>query len=452
MASQKKSGGLNTDRLKLELRRAAIPFLMLVVLFVVGFANASNIIRNLSGAKFWKDYTEYRVAFENPEGVIPSRHELRIAGVKSGYIKDAQLEDGVGVLTLAVDKEDAPLYKNAHVQIRPVTPLEDMYVDITSRGTEDAGELENGENGDILPMRNTESMVEVGKVLNVLDDTTRPRMATLINQLSVGMRDNGESLKRAFVAIGPFLKNAERMSKVLAERRETVKSLVGNLAETTEVLGDRDRELTSFIRSGRNTVTELAKNDAPLAATLRNLPGTVNSLRSAFASLEATEDRLDGAFRALRPAATSLPTGFASLREFNKDAEPALTALRPAVRAIRPLARQLRPTADTLAQTFPEFRDRSPAIAGAVDKLAQPRCQDYVGDLLSHVSSMTKFGVGGMKGQTHARAEAQFNFASVGRVLKDPNWIIEPPCYTNDTKPIKGGDLAPLNGPNRETP
>lgn len=451
MSGPKKSGGLNTDRLKLELRRAAIPFIMLVVLFVVGFANASNIIRNLAGQKFWKDYTEYRVAFENPEGVVPQRHELRIAGVKSGYIKETKLLGGKrAVLTLAVDKKDAPLYNDAKVEIRPVTPLEDMYIDITSRGTEKAGELKSGENGRILPQQQTESMVEVGRILNVLDADARPRLKSILTQFSRGLGDDGEQLKRAFAELGPFLVNAKEMSEVLNERRKHVRSLVGNLAETTEVLGDRDRQLTSLIRNGRDSVEELANNDAPLAATLRNLPPTVNSLRSALGSLQATEDRLDAAFRALRPTAKTLPSGFKSLREFSRDADPAVVALRPAARALRPLARQLRPTANTLSKTFPLLRDQAPVLDKATDKLAQPRCRKVIGELLTGVASMMKFNVGGLKGSAQARADVVTGFTLPGGLVKNPGWFIEPPCYLNDSTPIKGGDLAPLRGPNRE--
>src|SRR6202007_1954217 len=106
--------------------------------------------------------------------------ELRLAGVKAGSITNSALVDGRGVLTINLESKYAPLYRDARVRIRPVTPLEDMYVNIESRGHSSAGELKGSE---ILRAAHTISPVEIGTVLDVFDNGTRANAAALLNQL-----------------------------------------------------------------------------------------------------------------------------------------------------------------------------------------------------------------------------------------------------------------------------
>ena len=63
--------------------------------------------------------------------------------------------------------------------IRLVTPLEDMYVDITSRGDKRAGVLSGNQ---ILPAGQAVSPVQISSVLDSFDSDTRARLSTLLNQ------------------------------------------------------------------------------------------------------------------------------------------------------------------------------------------------------------------------------------------------------------------------------
>jgi hypothetical protein len=47
-------------------------------------------------------------------------------------------------VTVSIDQRYEPIYRDARVEIRPNTPLQDMYVDIVSRGTRAAGPVRDG--------------------------------------------------------------------------------------------------------------------------------------------------------------------------------------------------------------------------------------------------------------------------------------------------------------------
>lgn len=424
------------DRLKLEARRATVPLALYVLVLIAGLAATTEIIRNLAGDKPWVDYQPYRVAFTDTKGVVPTRAELRLAGVKAGSIKKSELVDGQAVLTLNVEKKYAPLYRDARVRIRPITPLEDMYVDILSRGTPAAGELGDG----ILPAERTISPVQVGNVLDEFDKGTRTNLASLLNQLGRGLDDGGEDLRWAFQEMTPFFRSATRVLDALAERRENFKRFVTNFGGIAEELADKDRRLAAFVKEGEPVLGTLSENDGPFAATLAELPGTLRTMQRSFANLRATEEVLDPALRALRPAAATLPSGLESLDAFAEDAAPALAALRTPVRGLRPLARSLRPTSRSLSGVFDKLDTQAPQLdKGTV--MALP-CLEVAGQLLSRAMSATKLGdvavPSGAYSAANFRADVHVDFSSLGEFAPEPTWKRFVPCHYEDK--VTGGD------------
>ena len=414
------------DRIKLELKRSAGPFFLYVLLCIAGLLTAADIIKNLAGNKPWISYTSYRAAFTDAKNVVPGEVELKIAGVNVGSIAGSQLVRGQPVLTLDLESQYAPLYRDAQVRIRPVTPLEDMYVDIISRGHKSAGVL--GPN-QILPAAQTVSPVEVGSVLDALDANTRQRMAVLLDQLGRGLSDGGANLRAGFEAIAPFLLTASQMSSALAQQRVELARLVHNFGGITQELALRDTQLTSFVRSTSSTLGALARNSGPFAATVDALPGTLASMTSAFTRVRAAETQLDPALRSLGAVAAALPSGLDALSRFSQNATPALRALGPPVRELRPLAQILLPTSTALDGAFTQLATEAPEIDRMTALAATPACLTYIGQFLNRVCSLTKFG-DGQNNIANARADVSVGFDTPGDRVRDPAWKITPPGYT----------------------
>jgi ABC-type transporter Mla subunit MlaD len=412
------------DRLKLELKRAAGPGLLYGLLIIAGLLTAADIISNLAGTKPWNSYTKYRVAFTDVKGVIPGSTTLRIAGVDVGTITGSGLAGGRPVLTLSLESQYAPLYRDASIRIRPVTPLEDMYVDITSRGHRSAGALSDNA---ILPAAQTDSPVSISSVLDAFGADTRARLASLLDQLGAGMDDGGANLRASFEAIAPFLVVADNLSSALARRRVELAALVHNFAGLSEELATRDTELSGFVRNADSTVAALAQSNAPFATTLQQLPGTLASMSSAFTRLRAAEGALDPALRSLGPVARALPGGLDALSRFSQDATPALAALRPAVLRLRPLAQVLEPTSQALAGAFTQLQPEAPQLDRMTALAAHPACLTYIGQFLNRVVSLTKFGFG-KNNIAKARADVSIDFSNL-TAARNPAWRISPICY-----------------------
>ena len=378
----------NSDRLKLELRRARTPALQYLFIVACTIFTLAIFFKNQFFDAPWVSKHSVQAQFEDVKGVTPGAQRVRIAGVDVGIITDSKVgKDGKPVLTLRIEDEHGDIYKDAQMRLRPLTPLQDIYVDITDRGTPAAGKLEED---DVLAGGRTVSPVDVSRVLNTFDQDTRVRMRTLFTEFERGLSaDGGDQLKESFAQLAPFLKAAQRTTETIAERRQNMKRLVHNLAELTNALGERDEQLTRLVRDGNRSLAELASVQEPFDATLRALPDTMTTLRSSFAALRSAEDELDPALRALGPVADNLKSGLQALETFAVDARPALASLREPVRELSPLANELKPTAENLSQAFTRLSPQAPQLDSITAEL--PRCFDMAGKFFNNTLSVFKF-------------------------------------------------------------
>ncbi|HYF27352.1 MAG TPA: MlaD family protein [Baekduia sp.] len=377
---------LLNDRIRLELQRARKPAFQIAFLIGVGAFCAAIILKNQFYDRFWQDKFEFKAAFSDVKGVTPGVQRVKIAGVQAGVVSDSKVVDGRPVLTIKIDGDKGPIYKDAKLRLRPLTPLQDMYVQIEDRGTKRAGELGKD---DVLSARTTESPVDISRVMNEFPQATRQRLQTLLDQFGNGLEDNGGELRQAFVELVPFLKAADRTASVVAARRSQMARLVTNLKTITTELARKDRQLTGLVNDGNATLGQLGQADDELGRTLAEIPPTLSVLRTSFSRLRAAQEELDPALEELRPVAEQLESGLEGLETLSRDLDPALRALDPALAQLRPLAKDLRPTADALAGAFREFRPQAPRYDRITSQL--PPCFYEASNFFHDTLSVLKF-------------------------------------------------------------
>ncbi len=376
-----------SDRLVLEARRSAKPLALLAGLAVIAGVLFAVIAKNLTFERPWQSYRTVRVAANDVKGIFPGGHQVRIHGVKVGIVSKSELVKGRPVLTLKIQDKWGPVYKNARLRIRPVTPLEDLYVNIDDRGDKSAGEATKST---IINADQIITPVSISRVLDTFNADTRQRMTILLSELGKGLDGNGgEQLRETFVELAPFLVAAKDATRVLADRKENVKRAIHNFGELSAALAKRDKDLNRFVVQGNGALGELARNDQPLAVTLTELSDLLPVMRSSFASVENLSGHLDPALRGLEPVAANLKSGLSSLQEFGRDATPALAALRPATRDLRTMARTLPATSRSLSSTFTTLRPQAPQL----DRITAmvPPCLDTLQNFFQNTLSVFKY-------------------------------------------------------------
>jgi virulence factor Mce-like protein len=356
---------VNTERLKLELARARNPFLWLIFVLLAAVVTLVLVFNNLTFVKPFEERYEIDVAFDSVKGVFEGEHPVRIAGVKVGFVSGIRTENGKGIATLNLDPEvmDGPVYKDAKLRIRPQTPLQDMYITIVDRGTEEAGAIPNGST-DPISAEQTQSPVDISRVLDTFDEDTRTHLNVLLDQLTTGLAGNGRDLREAFAQIAPFLAAAQDVTEVMADRQRALRQIVTNFADVTDMLAERDEQLNRLITAGDSTLQELASVNGPVAATIDELPNTMTALRTSFDKVRSAENQLDPALQRLMPTADEFEDGLDGLREFSNDATPALRDLQPSFRQLEPLSRELRPATNSLDKVFDQLEADAPRFDG----------------------------------------------------------------------------------------
>lgn len=379
------SGGLNATRLRLEIRRS-LPSLPPILLGVVATLVGGALLFSQLTPTLFKSTREVQFAINDAYGVLPGVNQVRYRGVPAGTIKKIERHGTQLVLRLTVRK-DYPIYKDALAELRPETPLNDMYIDIVDPGHRAAGTLGGG---DVLPETRTDSNVKIDDVLNALAPNTRVRLEQLLDNLGNGLDDRGVALRAAVNAFSPFLASAGRITDAVARHGELTKRLVHNAGVLTTELGTRQQQLRTLVSAGSATLGALQQGSPDLDRTLRELPPTVGEITSSFAAVRGVLPAVDQAVSDLGPVADRLPDALDDVRALNAVLSPAVRRLRAPVTQLVPFAQRLRPVAKNLQASVQALQPQTDSINKITDSLV--KCQKGIIGFFQWNASLSKFG------------------------------------------------------------
>jgi ABC-type transporter Mla subunit MlaD len=390
--------------LRIELRRALKPLVVLALGFAVAAAAGDYILNNINGGIGSTHTMQFQIA--DATGVVPGRAEVRFYGISAGEITAAKLEHGHAVLTVTVANKFGRVYRNAQAEVRPNTALQDMYLDIVDRGTPDAGVAGPGY---VVPEGQTQSPTNLAEVLDTFQPDVRGQLYNVIDQLGNGLADHGADLRETFVLLAPFLQVAGKVSRQLAAQSTLTRQLVHYTAALSSLLASRSTQLREIVTSGGLTLRSLATDGGtPLRETISELPSTLSALQTFLSQTDGLLPPLNRAAGALEPVADELPTSLANLRQLGVSADPALRKLRTPVTRLVPLADQLEPFATDLAGSLQRIAPQVSDVNELTKDLSE--CTTQINEFFNWDASMAKFHVG--IGQ-QVRGNANFGFYSV---------------------------------------
>lgn len=378
--------GLNRARLRLEVKRSALPVATIAVFLAIGLAIAGYIVSHVSKSALTGTY-QARFQLDDATGVVPGVDEVRFRGVPAGTITNVKAVDGHPVITVTIQKRFRELYRDVRAQLRPSTALQDMFLDIVNRGTPRAGKLGRDE---IVPATQTTTPVNISDVLNTFGPSTRVRLRTLLDQLGNGMKDRGRSLQQIFVEAEPFIRVAGEIASQVRERAPMTRRLVHNAAVLTKVLGANQAELRTLVEDGAATLGTLQSGSRDLDATLRELPPTLDRATSSLAAVRGVLPPVDTAVRSLYPVADRLSASLASLRRLGDAANPAIEDLQEPVGKLVPLSRALAPLSSQLSTAITRLEPQIDTVDKVTKDVAG--CKKGIQGFFQWNSSISKFG------------------------------------------------------------
>jgi len=348
------------------IRKHARDFIAVVVLLVMAIGVTYYILQEqrLRIPILEEKPFELKAEFETAQAVVPGQGQtIRVAGVRVGDVQEVSLEDGVGVVTFAIDREFLPIYRDATILLRPTTGLKDMFFQLDP-GSRAAGEYEEGET---VAVSNTAPDVNLDEILQALDSDTQAYLRLLIVGAGQGLDGRDRDLGKLLGSIGPINRDLAKLNRLVSSRRENMARLIHNFAELTNTVGEADQDLSELIVSSNGALGAIADQDPNVQRAISLLPGTLSQARQTLEQTALMAAELGPAFESLRPFARNLPELNDSTRQLAEAATPVLRdEIRPFVRAARKPVPDLRKAATRFGSATP----RLTTVVKKVNKLA----------------------------------------------------------------------------------
>jgi phospholipid/cholesterol/gamma-HCH transport system substrate-binding protein len=344
------------------IRKHLRDFVAVAVLLVIGIGVTFYIVQEqrlriplLEDRPF-----ELKAEFQTAQAVVPGQGQtIRVAGVRVGDVTDVSVENGVGVVSFAIDREYLPIYKDATILMRPNTGLKDMYFELDP-GSKQAGEYE--EDGTIT-VANTAPDVNLDEILSALDSDSQAYLRLLLTGAGEGLDGRDKDLGKVLGGLGPINRDFAQLNSEVAKRKENLARLIHNLNVLTNRIGQSDDDLTQLVVASNGALGAIAEQDPNVQRAIAELPGTLNQAVDTFSATSDFASELGPAFDQLRPFARNLDEMNASVGALARDATPVLKD------EIRPFVRSARRPVDDLKQAADEYSAAAPRLTTVSDKI-----------------------------------------------------------------------------------
>lgn len=306
---------------------------------------------------------ELKAELQTAQAVTPGQGQtVRVAGVRVGDIAKVDYDDGNAVVTMDIDREFLPIYRDATVLLRPKTGLKDMFLELDP-GTSSAGEFEEE---DTIPVANTAPDVNLDEVLQMLDSDTRAYLNLLLTGAGQGLDGRGKDLGELLGSLGPINKGLARLNGEVAKRKENLANLIHNMNTFFGRLGQEDDEIAALIAASNDSLGAIAEQDLDVRRATGLLGPTLRETRIALQETNELGDVLGPALHDLRPFARRLKPINDSLGQLARNTRGDVKSkIRPFVRTARKPVRDLRPASQNLVKATP----RLTTVAGKLNKL-----------------------------------------------------------------------------------
>jgi len=353
----------------LQVRRYARHFLALAAVIAIGTTCGVLILQSQRLANPFASYYTINGDFPSATAVVAGLGEpVLVAGVRVGEITGTSLRGGVAVVHMQIDPTKIPgIYRGAHADLVPRTPLEDMQIDI-SPGQRSAGALPSGAT---IPVGQTLTPIGADELLDSLDTDTRTWLQSLLVSLGQATSGRGQDIRGLLEAFAPTAGQLRELTQLLAARHAELAELVHDFGSVMNAAREKNGQLRTVVDAGQEVIGALASQDTALRQSVAALPGTLQATRTTLGDLVGFAHALGPASVALEPTARRLPETLARTRTVLRSAALLpLERIKPFVAAVRPLTRTLPTLAANLKLEVPALVNSFKVLAYATNELA----------------------------------------------------------------------------------
>ncbi|MFY9614278.1 MAG: MlaD family protein [Candidatus Dormiibacterota bacterium] len=267
---------------------------------------------------------QVKLDFTNVDGVVKG-NEVQVNGVHAGSVGSLELKDSVGVVTVDMVPQFAPLHQGTKAMVRAIGLLGNKYLEIFP-GPSNGPELKSGTE---LTIDSTTSPTDLDQINAIFDAPTREKLKTLTLQGEIALGGRAQTLNTDLRQLRNLAVAAEPLTGVIDTHQVALDRATIAFDTLTQGLVREDAALRGLVEHGASLLSVLQANDPALAGllvhgdhTLTNLDATLSGNENNFADflargpsgLKSTDYTLNAAIPVTGGAKQILPPLFELLK------------------------------------------------------------------------------------------------------------------------------------------
>jgi phospholipid/cholesterol/gamma-HCH transport system substrate-binding protein len=260
---------------------------------------------------------------------------VQVSGVSVGKVTDLQLTgNGQAQLTLQItDHRYVPLRRGTRFVVRQasLSGQANRYIDL-QLPPGDAGSTGTWGNGAVIPASDTASAVDLDQLLNTFTPSTRVGLQRVIRGSASQYAGEGQVARVGWQYLNPFVASSAALFAELDRDTPKLRRFVVQSGSLVHNIAQRRNDLANLVGNLGATTAALARPPGALGRAVAQLPGFMRQANTTFVNLRSTLDTLKPLVDESKPVARKLQPFLATLRPFARDAAPTVRDLAEIVR------------------------------------------------------------------------------------------------------------------------
>jgi phospholipid/cholesterol/gamma-HCH transport system substrate-binding protein len=253
----------------------------------------------------------YRVTAEFVSaGQLVKGNEVKAGGVTVGSVKDVDVtRDGQAKVTLAItDGDYEPLRRGTRVMVKQasLSGIANRYVDL-QLGPANGDEIEDG---GVIGSDQTATAVELDEIFNLFDPKTRTGLQDFFKGSAAMLHGRGQELRKGVHYLNPAFSTGSRLFQELTRDDALLEKFLVDSGTLVNALADRRDDLTGVVGNLNATFGALGRQQDALAESVERLPPFMRRANTTFVNLRSVLGRSCPLRRAARAPNRLLHRGF----------------------------------------------------------------------------------------------------------------------------------------------
>src|SRR4051812_35925999 len=264
-------------------------------------------------------------------GQLVKGNPVQTGGAPIGSVQEIRItDDGQAEVKLKIDSDHSPLRVGTKAAIKQfsLSGIANRYVDL-SFPPNGAGKIPNGGQ---IGIDKTTTAVDLDELFNTLDPKTRKALQGFFKGQARQFRGQGEAANAGLTYLNPALATSSRFFNELTKDTPVLERFLVDSSKLVSDVAERRDDLAGLIGNLNTTTRALGDQKAALAESIGRLPPFMRRANTTFVNLRAALNDADPLVAASKPVARRLGPFVSEARAFASDARPTVRDLSVTIR------------------------------------------------------------------------------------------------------------------------